>query len=551
MLRLEDVDDKREVFQIFFEWLFDDNRIINKSICLNSEVDFSLCSHYLDSNIYYPNQIKCFFETNAMDRLNRISQLGLAINAYPHLYHNRLEHSKGVYNKKLEEFFYKFQDINWKKYIEDNNLKLYLIADLIKMAGHDIGHLPLSHALEEQISSYRGFHEEIGKRIMLENAEIQNVLSNISPELNLALNELYTKDILNFKTHDESNYDVDRLDYLSRDSLYLGFSIHLPIQNYQTVCIETDDDNFPKFNSDYSISESSNGNYFIDVYDFLSLHEIEEALELRSQQYQNVYMSPDIQVYENSIKNFFKPFLSSNSDIGKNLKTFLLHLYNSDVNDLNLDEFIGWDEIEFYSELLEIAENHDNLNIRNLATMIIPNLDSLLTLIYSFLNINNKTTYSDSHKCFLKKIKTLINSNSTLSKNLRNKAYFLDNIIFLPKDSPFLDSSEKDLVNYYSYKVKPYKDSEPIYVRNKLGKIFELSHHPDSTYVKNAQPLYLESSFVNIPFLKFHGIDDTKINKLKKIYPNNINSLDKNKKSTVNMYPLRVKHNIQDVFLEL
>ena len=39
---------------------------------------------------------KKFFETKAMKRLGRISQLGLAINNFPNLYHSRLEHSNGV-----------------------------------------------------------------------------------------------------------------------------------------------------------------------------------------------------------------------------------------------------------------------------------------------------------------------------------------------------------------------------------------------------------------------------------------------------------------------
>lgn len=115
MLRLENVENKKQAFQIFFMWLFDDDRIIDKSIVLYDEIDFALCSSYCDPNIYYPAQIKRFFDTQAMNRLSRISQLGLAINNHPNLYHSRLEHSKGVYYRKVEEFFYNFQDSSWKK----------------------------------------------------------------------------------------------------------------------------------------------------------------------------------------------------------------------------------------------------------------------------------------------------------------------------------------------------------------------------------------------------------------------------------------------------
>ena len=183
MINLEDINTKENLIQDFYRWLFDNNNVVDKSVILEKEVDFSLAPYYTDPYIYYPKQIANFFNTKAMQRLGRVSQLALANDIYPNIYHSRLEHSKGVYNRKLEEFLYHFQDSNWRKYIDENHLKLYLLADLIKMAGHDIGHLPLSHLMETEILSYRGAHEDLGKRIMLEDSEIQNVLLKISPKL--------------------------------------------------------------------------------------------------------------------------------------------------------------------------------------------------------------------------------------------------------------------------------------------------------------------------------------------------------------------------------
>lgn len=325
-MRLEDIENKKEVLQPFFEWLFDDSRILNKSVILYNEVDYTLSFSYLDSNIYYPKQIKTFFETKAMHRLGRISQLDLAINTYPNLYHTRLEHSKGVYNRKLEEFFYKFQEPEWKNYIENNNLKLYLIAELIKMVGHDIGHLPLSHAFEEHVCHRRGIHEDIGKRLMLEDTEIKNLLSSISPELNDIMNELYTKDVLNFKEHDESSYDVDRLDFLVRDSLYLGSKIKLPTLNYESIYVDLDENNMPRLNADNSIYEATSGKTSIDVYSFKDLTKIEEALLLREDRYKNLYFSPAVQANESCISNFFDAFLSSKSDYGQKLRSYVIDL---------------------------------------------------------------------------------------------------------------------------------------------------------------------------------------------------------------------------------
>lgn len=129
MINLEDIDTKENLIQDFYRWLFDDNNVVDKSVILEKEVDISLAPYYTDPYIYYPKQIANFFNTKAMQRLGRVSQLALANDIYPNIYHSRLEHSKGVYNRKLEEFLYHFQDSNWKKYIEENHLKLYLLAD--------------------------------------------------------------------------------------------------------------------------------------------------------------------------------------------------------------------------------------------------------------------------------------------------------------------------------------------------------------------------------------------------------------------------------------
>lgn len=552
MLRLEDAENKEQVLQDFFVWLFDDNRIVDKSIALYGEVDFSLCSSYSDPNIYYPAQIKRFFDTKAMNRLGRISQLDLAINNHPNLYHSRLEHSKGVYYKKVEEFFYNFQDSSWRKYIEDNNLKLYLIAELIKMAGHDIGHLPLSHALEEQIIGKRGAHEEIGKRIMLENSEIQEALSCISPCLNSILAELYNNNMFNFSQHDESNYDIDRLDYLSRDALYQGFNVSFPTQIYKTVRVEGNENNEPILKDDGSISELSSGNCFIDVYGYSSLPEILKALKTRENQYIELYVSPKLQIFEASIKNFFKAFLMSDCTVGNDLKLFLSNLRDSKVEDMDLDKFINWDEISFYSNLLDIAENSEDSNLRDLATLIIPSMSGFLTIIYSFLNMNNKSqSYSDSDKRFLQRIKGLIKSNSVFATNLKDASFAANNIIYVPRDIPLVDSNTKDLMSSFSYNLRTYKPSEPVYVRDKYGKIYELSSHPEAQHKISTDNCLLQTNFFSIPYLRFNGINNDTIDLLKSSYPFGVNSHIDNKNPKVNMQPLQIGHNIDDEFLEL
>lgn len=547
-MKLEDMNSKKEAFQDFFEWLYDDNRIENNSVKLHSEIDLSLAHTYSDANIYYPTQFEDFFETKAMSRLGRISQLGLAVTHFPNLYHNRLEHSKGVLNKKIEELFYNYQNPSWKKHIEENNLKLHLIAELIKMAGHDIGHPPLSHAMEEQIFGSRGVHEEIGNRIMLENKDIQNVLLSISPELPSILAELYEKDFLNFKNHDESSYDVDRMDYLSRDSLYLGYNLNLPTQNYESICVETDENNIPICNSDNSIKTNNLGKTYIDVYDFSSLPEIEKALLLREDRYKDVYMSKYVHSAERCISRFLEAFLSSPSEYaGSDFKEFLTYLKSTEVEDIDLDKFIEFDEIQLYSKLLNIAEKHENTNIQLLATMIIPNMDAFLNLLYSHLKVySDKKDFTESDKEFLKRIKQLIKSDSTLACNLKDKDFLDKNTLVFPEDVEF--PYDEALLTDRKIKIKSYKKSEPIYIKDNTGKIFELSNHPNRSYDWANKESYLHLRFAHIPYLRYKGLSEEEIEHLKSISKtNDIPKLGPD----VNMSPLSLGHSMEDVFLEL
>lgn len=553
MMNLEEVEDKSILFQEFFEWLFDEKSIKDKNINLHSEVDPVLCPNYSDPNIYAPEQIYAFFNTKSMQRLNRVSQLGLAINVDSNLYHNRFDHSIGAYNKKVEELFYNYQDKDWKAFIEQNNMKLYLIAELIKMAGHDIGHLPLSHALEIQIFGKRGVHETIGRKIMLEDPEIHDVLENISPKLPDILKELYEKDILNFKQHDESNYDVDRLDYLGRDALYLGKIKHLPVEKYKSVNILTDENNQPKKREDNSIIESPDGQQTIDVYENESLDNIESALKLRAFQYKDVYFSAPTQIYETAISNFIKAFWSSDCRDNE-LYKFITDLSNSNMGEnINIEEYKKWDEVKFYSELLHVVKTAKNEHLRDLAIMILPTMKSLLTLTYTFLNMNKKNhSYTDEEKRFLKDLKSLIKSDSDLARKLRDNKFFINNIILLNSNLSFLDTYEKGLINSFTSKIKPYKNSEPIYIKDKNNKIYEISEHPDSKYIKNSKAQEINIVFANIPYLRFMGVSKDLINKLNNFYPNKPDmSFESSANKEVNMSPIKVDSKIEDKFLEI
>lgn len=144
-------------------------------------------------------------------RLRRIKQLGLTHLVYPGALHTRFHHSIGamyLMNKALAELRFKGIEISDAEFTAAN------IAILL----HDIGHGPYSHALENSLVN--GIeHEKISSLFI---TELNNIFEN---KLELAI------EIFNNKYHRRflhelvsSQFDMDRLDYLKRDSFFTGVS---------------------------------------------------------------------------------------------------------------------------------------------------------------------------------------------------------------------------------------------------------------------------------------------------------------------------------------
>lgn len=428
MIDLCECKNKKEKINEFFKWLFD-----NDNIELQSEIDLALASSYYDPHIYYPKELTDFFDTRAMRRLEKISQLGLVLIENKSCYHNRFEHSKGTYNKKVEELIFLCSKPEYRKYIEDNNMKLYLIAELIKEAGHDIGHLPLSHVIEYRILHHKGYHEVIGKRILMEDPEIQIALKKIDYRLPEVLKYSLEYDVLNFKAHDESNYDVDRLDYLHRDSLhYDNIQIHLPHQEYNTIQVATNLDGSIKTNSDGSLI-IVNDRYLnganIDVYDYNSLCSIEDFLATRFEAYKHIYYSKNTQLSDSVVGEFLIELLHRHPNQAVELQNFINQLLNCPPEQIDLNEYLTWTDFKFYKNCIDVARNNESKNFRDFATMVIPPIDALMNFTMSSFDFNHHqdSERSEEKENVLDMIRLLISGNDELSKNIKNPYFFANN----------------------------------------------------------------------------------------------------------------------------
>ena len=142
-------------------------------------------------------------------RLRRISQMGLSYLVYPGAHHTRFHHALGsmhLMQKAINVLCFKGVTISED---EENGL---LIAILL----HDIGHGPFSHAMEHSIVNNIS-HEEISLRFMEElNKEFNG---SLTLAISIFKGEYPRKFMCQLIS---SQLDMDRADYLKRDSFYTG-----------------------------------------------------------------------------------------------------------------------------------------------------------------------------------------------------------------------------------------------------------------------------------------------------------------------------------------
>ena len=147
----------------------------------------------------------------SMQRLRRIKQLGLASMVYPGAQHTRFQHSLGAFHLMREAILSLTQK---GVYIFDMEAEAISAAILM----HDIGHGPFSHVLENTL--IRGIsHEDISLLIMERLNEEMN--GGLTLAIRIFQNQ-YPKQFLHQLI--SSQLDVDRLDYLRRDSFFTGVS---------------------------------------------------------------------------------------------------------------------------------------------------------------------------------------------------------------------------------------------------------------------------------------------------------------------------------------
>jgi HD superfamily phosphohydrolase len=199
-------------------------------------------------HISLPDELKSIIDTVPFQRLRYIKQLGMVHYLYPGANHTRFEHSIGV-AYLCYSLIKKIQLKQPELEITDRDILLVSIAGLI----HDIGHACFSHFFDDKLmeneniippkhkNEYLKIHEArseyIFRKIVIDDEldysedDIKLICSYVNPKRHKVHKMIDVKNRFRFEIVSNyiSGFDCDKLDYLVRDSYYLGNRINLNV----------------------------------------------------------------------------------------------------------------------------------------------------------------------------------------------------------------------------------------------------------------------------------------------------------------------------------
>jgi HD superfamily phosphohydrolase len=276
-------------------------------------------------------------------RLRRISQMGLSYLVYPGAHHTRFHHALGAMHmmqQAVEVLIFKGVSISKE---EENALYVAILL-------HDIGHGPFSHAMEHSIVE-KVNHEAISLLFM--NKLNEEFDGQLSLAIQVFKGEYHRKFMLQLIS---SQLDMDRMDYLKRDSFYSGVAEG-------------------NINSDRLI-QMFNVMDDVLVMEEKGIYSIEKFLMARRLMYWQAYLHKTSLVAELTLTKTLqraKELLQKGISVecSRPLKYFMEHKVALDsFSNNDLDTFAQLDDFDIISALKE-WQYHDDFILSSLSKMII------------------------------------------------------------------------------------------------------------------------------------------------------------------------------------
>ena len=275
-------------------------------------------------------------------RLRRIHQMALAYLVYPGAVHTRLLHSLGAYHLMCLAV----NELRNKGTLISEEEEIAVKAGILL---HDVGHGPFSHALENEF--LQGVHhEELSLQIM------QAMNEDFGGKLNLAI-EIFTGKYPRQFLHQliSGQLDVDRMDYLTRDSFFTGVSEG--VIGYDRILKM-----LVVVNDELMVEEKG-------------IYSIEKFLIARRQMYWQVYLHKTVMSAEVMLINILKRVREISSNGIEDLKTggatdFFLYNFTGVMNRDTLNKFCELDDIDF-SFAVKRWSNHKDFVLNELCKRLL------------------------------------------------------------------------------------------------------------------------------------------------------------------------------------
>ena len=490
----------------FFKWLF-----TKEKVKLYKETDIAT-----EKEIYYPEEIKRIIDTKEMQRLKKILNLSNIIVDESTVYNTRYEHVLGTYDKGVTIYINQYKNADWRKQHESEEKKLEIIAELIELLTHDIGHLTFSHTLEALIGK-RGTHEIITDRIIDER--LKEVIERIDKRLPQVLKDRREKNKL--ATLKEGNVDLDRMDYLVHDILHLD-SGELEIEQIVQRILEHTQIVEHEYNG--QVQE-------IPVFENEVVKDIQRLAEIRLQKYKEYYNSNRTVATGRIYRNLCSEILQ-NGDIDDKFTRFLQECYESkDKLDLNTHQQSN--DIVTLNEVFDIIEKSKNEKLRKMAILCMPTLSSMVNLVYKMIEFPEEVDRenakledlipNEEDRKMYKRIKKYVKGKQLTPRERQIKSLLLgsdgnkeEGFRIYNFGKNYEEVAKKlrqsgisdEIINKLTWnrKLNKYKVADKNFARTADGTIVELTEHPNFQF--DLSPEYVSGGFTYDVMLQDMGLSE-------------------------------------------
>ena len=176
-----------------------------------------------EQDVPFTPRVRAIVDTAEFQRLRHISQLGLAAKVYPGATHTRFEHALGVFHNALRYLRQLDRDPRFRERMDVHQAELLMVAALL----HDLGHWPFCHPIEDMALADLPPHEEFAAAFLSADRELAGVLRDkwgIEPDevLDVIAPRSDTAALRLLRSILSGPIDIDKMDYLDRDSLHAG-----------------------------------------------------------------------------------------------------------------------------------------------------------------------------------------------------------------------------------------------------------------------------------------------------------------------------------------